>query len=397
MYFSEYISTNLFGLEVGRNNPTNISYSSTVSLWDPQNSSSFVNDEGILKWFDAFSGNLTAQNELLEDFMLNNASIPLLYSWLFSVVRFNIVSSFYVLPEPIGAGMTISEHADIILYEQWANGTHNKEGFDLGDGIRGYEVGIPVKSNITLTITRELLNQSTRSSFIHRDGILKWIEAYEGNTTVRTELISEFGLDLTQLSLINNWLFTTIRYNVTPAITPSSMSSYAQWEFYRQWANGTTFKNGIDLGPFQGLDSLSGWEIGIPTKTNIGYYTTYFLWRTSNQYSLVNRRGMSYWIKALSNKAIYHFLQEYYNTSVITIGAQTYNSRLSYDQLDSILAWIVDIRENFVLNNIKVLGNLSTDNYTLGSNISFVFTITGGVISAIGVLGIVVLLITKRK
>ncbi len=400
-YFSEYIPSSTIGLEVGRNTPTNINYTTSINLWDPLNTSSFVNDEGILKWFDAYQGSLSIQNALKTTFNLNNASTNRIYSWLFGLVRNNLVDLIYPLPAPIGAGIPISDYSDIIYAAQWANGTYIPEGLDLGADVEPFEIGIPSKSNISLATALALLNPLNTSSFIDRDGIIKWIDAYEGDSTAQTELITAFNIDMDQLTLINNWLFNTFRYNITPAITWSytrtRMWTYAQFEFYRQWADGALYVNGLDIGPFQGLSSISGWELGIPTKSNIDEFTAYMIWNQDEDYSLVNWKGMSYWYNAIKSESAYDFIQEYYDTAVVRIGLNYYNASLSYAQLDEILTWVVNIRDNFVLNNIQNLGNLPTDSYTLGNNIFFMFTIAGGVLGGIGVLGIILVLLTKRK
>ncbi len=402
IHFSEYITSSVTGLEVGRTTPTNINYTSAINLWDPLNTSSYVNDEGIIKWFAALNGNASAENELKATFQLNTASMTRLYSWLFGAVRNNLVHLIYPLPAPIGIGIPITELSNTLYAEQWANGTYIAEGFDLIEDVKPFEIGIPTKSNISLSSTIALLDSSNTSSFIDRDGIIRWIDAYEGDTTAQTELIDRFNLeDLNQLNLINNWLFDTFRYNITPAIsrryTGISMSIFAQFEFYRQWADGVLYDTGLDIGPFQGLTSISGWEVGIPTDTNIDEFTAYLLWDQDDDYSFANWKGISFWYEAMSNQGIYNFLEQYYDTTEIRIGQNYYNSSLSIAQFDTILAWIVNIRDNFVLNNILNLGNLPVDSYTLGNNIFFMFTIAGGVISGIGVLGIVVLIITKRK
>ncbi|MFW9970484.1 MAG: hypothetical protein ACFFDF_09810 [Candidatus Odinarchaeota archaeon] len=400
-YFSEYITSSITGLEVGRTTPTNINYTSAINLWDPLNSSSFVNDEGIFKWFAAYDGNLTIQNELKSLFKLKDTSMTRIYTWLFSTVRNSLVNLIYTLPDPIGIGMSISEYSKILFAEQWANGTYIANGFDLEAKAEPYEIGIPTKSNISLISTLALLDTSNRSSFNDRDGILKWIDAYEGDTTAQTELITTFHLNMVELNMINNWLFTRVRYNISLAIALSytnfRMANYAEFEFYRQWANATSYQSGLDIGPFQGLSSISGWEIGIPISTNIDNYTSYFLWNRIESYSFINSKGISHWFKAMNNAEAYNNLYEYVNTKVVRYRNHYYNASLSYSQLDGILNWLIHIREDFVLNNIQIMGNLPTNSYILGDNIFFIFTITGGVIGGIGLLGIVVLLISKRK
>jgi len=74
-HFSEDITSSLQGLEVGRDNPKNISYFSANNLWDPSNTSSFLHDEGIFEWYDAYNGDWRIQEELLTEFKLINTSI----------------------------------------------------------------------------------------------------------------------------------------------------------------------------------------------------------------------------------------------------------------------------------------------------------------------------------
>ncbi|MFW9819439.1 MAG: hypothetical protein ACFFE5_07500 [Candidatus Thorarchaeota archaeon] len=400
-FFTEYIPSVTTGLEAGRNTATNIQYNSAINLWDSSNSSSFVHDAGILKWFDAYGGNVTAENELKADFGLTSTHVTRIYSWLFGPVRNNLVRYIYPLPAPIGAGIPISDYSDIIYAAQWANGTYIPEGLDLKADVEPFEIGLPIKSNITLESALALLDPSNTSSFADRDGIIDWIDAYEGDSAIQTELMTIFNLDLDQITLIYDWLFDTFRYNITPSITNRytglRMYEYAQFEFYRQWADRAIFDTGLDIGVFQGLTSVSDWEIGIPTGTNIDEFTAYMLWNQNEDYSFVNWKGISYWYKAMQDPNWYDFIQEYYNTAVIRIGLDYYNASLSIAQFDAILLWIVNIRDNYVLPNIQNLGNLPTDSYTLGNNIFFMFTIAGGIIGGIGALGIVVLIITKRK
>ncbi|MFX0007975.1 MAG: hypothetical protein ACFFA7_00925 [Promethearchaeota archaeon] len=402
MYFSEYITSSITGLEVGRTTPTNINYTSAINLWDPSNSSSFVNDKGIIKWFAARNGNTTIANELKTAFKLKSTSMTRLYTWLFTVVRGSLVGLIYPLPAPIGIGMSIAEYSDILYAEQWANGTYIPQGIDLiGTTVLIFEIGVPIKSNISLESAVALLDPTNTSSFIDRDGIIKWIDAYEGDTTAQTELMTIFKLDLDQLTLINNWLFNTIRYALVPALayryTTVRMVTYARFEFYRQWANGALYEDGLDIGAFEGLASINGWEIGIPTATNIDEFTGYMLWDQTEDYSIVNWKGLSLWFKAISDQQTRDYLQEYYDTTTDLISGVYYDINLSVSQVDEILNWIVYIRDNFVLYNIENVANLPIDILTLGNNIFFMFTIAGGVIGAIGALGIVVLLITKRK
>jgi hypothetical protein len=161
------------------------------------------------------------------------------------------------------------------------------------------------------------------------------------------------------------------------------MTQYAQFEFYRQWANGTLFKNGIDPGPFLGLNSISGWEIGIPIKSNIPEGISDRLWANDHSRTFLNYKGAGNWYRAVYKGSEYYFLRNHFD--------------LSDAQMDRILDWLIYIRETFVVPMIQIRDNLQTDIYTLADSMLFGFAVAGAVLSGIGVLGVVLQLISKRK
>lgn len=550
------VEVNLFGWEVGRLDPINISINTAKKLWDPLNESTFVNDIGVWKWIYAAGGNSTLEDELKSVFGLSNVSIAEIFTWLTGPIKNTHVSWIFSLPAPIGVDMSIREYAEILYLEQWANGTIKSEGLDFdysvspivrpdgdagalwadpatgshyenindlvaqptegtddyiatqnGDAgltetfdmetiilpstgtvtqievwiyghddddindmtvdinmngwqgaqnvtmtnqsawyskifpiaaangtnahldalqvrftaganvnqflnynistmyarvtfvvtVRGLEAGIPIKTNITLNTASDLLNPSNSSSFIDRFGILKWIDAYEGNVTAQTEIMTTFSLNIQQLNLINNWLFTTFRYIMVPELawilTSTHLPTFAQMEFYHQWADAKIFKGGIDAGPLLGLNSLSEWEIGLPVKTYIDETICSDLWghisiidplrTTKLSNSLVNWKGISNWFRAMRQVEYYNYLQNLFS--------------LSDDQMDAILAWLIEIRENFAIPIAQMRFNLPVDHYTFGSNLLFGFTISGIIIGGIGILGVILIVISKRR
>ncbi|UCC19820.1 MAG: hypothetical protein JSV62_00650 [Promethearchaeota archaeon] len=549
MYFTDIFNESTYGLEVGRNNPTYINYTSAINLWDPLNTSSFVNDIGILKWHDAIKGNLTTQSELQDLFDLNDFAMSRLFYWLNSRVRTELVPLVFTQPEPIGIGMSISDYTRNIYLEQWANGTHVEGGltfnyyqtrivrpngdnetswsypttgnhyvnidevitrptvgtpdyiatrdgdsgatetFDMttlsipssgrvteivlwiygydidgtydmtadvnmngwqgaqnvtlgntsawhsvlfsideenGTGahlnnllvrftaasnigfiqnhyistmyarvsyaieVTGFEAGIPIKTNISLNTARSLLDPSNSSSFIDRTGILRWIDAYNGNLTAQSELMAKFELDLDQLNHLNNWLFTTFRYDVVPLIsydyTNTRTPDFARYEFYRQWSDGILYRDGLNLDSFLGFEPFGGWEIGIPVKAYINESIAEKLWDDSpfqQPYSFVDFKGISVWFNALKDVSAYNFL-------MITF-------ELTTSQMDQILDWLVSCRETYVVPYLQIQAGIPTDHYIYANTLSFGFIIAGFVIIGIGALGVVTLLILKRK
>lgn len=384
---SDDITADVYGLEVGRDDPTNISRIVAEDLWDPLNDSAFINGTGILKWIEAAAGNPSAESELISTFGLTGLQMNQTYEWLTISIQTIIVPVVFYLPVPDGFGVGPTEYAEILLLDQWANATYYTEGINLGDGLKGFEAGIPTKSNISEATAFSLFNTNNSLSFIHREGILNWIDAYEGDVASQNEIISSFSLDLAQVNIVTDWLFTTLRYNVIPSvtlnITQTTMIVYAEGEFYRQWSDGKLFEDGIDLGPLLGLDIISGWELGIPTGSNIDETISIKLWKEDKPFSLVNYKGISIWFEAMGDSSTYNNLQTAY--------------ALNDSQMDQILAWLIEIRENFVLPIAQMERGLPVDHYTLGNNLFLGFTIAGGVLVGLGVIGIILQVILKRK
>jgi len=384
---SDDITADVYGLEVGRDDPSNISRSVAEDLWDPLNDSAFINSTGILKWFEAAAGNLSAESELISTFGLTGLQMNQTYEWLTISIQTIIVPVVFYLPLPDGFGMGPTEYAEILLLDQWANATYYTEGINLGDDLKGFEAGIPTKLNISEATAFSLFNTNNSLSFIHREGILNWIDAYEGDVASQNEILSSFSLDLAQLNIVTDWLFTTLRYDVIPSvtlnITETTMIVYAEGEFYRQWSDGKLFEDGLDLGPLLGLDIISGWELGIPTRSNINETISIKLWKEDRSSSLVNYKGISLWFEAMGDSSTYNDLQNAYV--------------LNDSQMDQILAWLIEIRENFVLPIAQMERGLPVDHYTLGNNLFLGFLIAGGVLVGLGVIGIILQVILKRK
>lgn len=390
--FSENITANVVGLEAGRPIPTNITLQTTKDLWDPLNNYSFTNDIGVWMWYLAIAGNSVNSGslrlELQTNFALDDLIMDILFNWLVNIVANNLVPLIFPLPHPIGSGMEILDYAEILLMEQWANGTHYSEGINLSAGVKGFEVGIPTKSNISLTSATALFNTSNNSSLVHIKGIVKWMNAYQGDTTAQNEIIGTFNLTTKQLDLITTWLFTSFRYDVTPEVTyiytATTMSTYAQLGFYYQWSDGTLFPSGIDLGPILGLSLISGWELGLPTSTNINETISAQLWSAEEELSLIHYKGISIWFRAMKVGDLnYDYLMNHFG--------------LTDNQMDAILDWLVNIREIFAVPIAQLEANFPVDHYTLGNNIYFGFLIGGSIIAVIGVLGIVLLSLFKKR
>ncbi|MFW9946450.1 MAG: hypothetical protein ACFFDX_06425 [Candidatus Odinarchaeota archaeon] len=414
--FSDVINQLLPGLEAGYPTPTGISLFSARLMWNQSYWFSFVNDTGFAIWQLAKTGSSTEKAAALlalnSTLFVTNAQISMVNTWLFGQVKNVLVPNIIKFPKPYGYGMNTTEYSEILLYEQWANGTVVPDGLLLHSGYKGIEACIvynstspPMKvldinkTNISLDTTQALFDETNTSSFVNTHGILKWIEAAEGNVTFQNELISTFNLNIEQINLTNNWLLSTLRYDVIPylvnyyAITTckayrNTMEEFAEIEFYRQWVNGSLFNEGMDIAPFLLLESpIKNFEIGMPIPLNLNCAQSRLLWDENYYYSFVNRKGISIWYEAIESP-------NHYNT----LKSTATNFNLTDSEIDLILDWLIYIRDNLTLQYTQIKYDLPANYYILAD-----WYFMGIMIGAIGfssvglIVGVIVLMFQKKR
>jgi hypothetical protein len=142
----------------------------------------------------------------------------------------------------------------------------------------------------------------------------------------------------------------------------------------------------LNLTSFLIFEPFYGWEIGIPSKAQINESIAERLWGdpgNNEPYSFTDYKGISLWIKARHST-------DYYNLLMNTF-------ELTADQMDQILDWLIRIREDYVVPSFQIQAGLPTDHYTFANTLFLEFLVAGVVIIGIGVMGIVTLLIIKRR
>ncbi|MFX0030496.1 MAG: hypothetical protein ACFE8B_14895, partial [Candidatus Hermodarchaeota archaeon] len=213
--------------------------------------------------------------------------------------------STYMFPiiVPGFLGTTPELLAPPFFYNQWANGTSLPGAIDLSllvddvpSGTYGAEAGIPIPTNITLPICIDLWNDTIPQTFVNDTGIMTWIAAAMGNTTLQTLLITTFSLSPAQLTILFGWLDNFIN-TLTPVLveaeTSLTMNQIATSAFYEQWANGTIFGEIVLPNGFLGeLDaSLAGapyFEVGLPIASNLSIPECIALWNESGSNTFID-------------------------------------------------------------------------------------------------------------
>jgi len=228
----------LFGFEVGRLRPSNISRSSINALWDDSNTRSLTNDSGINYWIAA-AENSTIKEELRLEFDLEGYQINMILNWLWNEsFKWNIVPVLITLPPPDGEGMSLSEYARVIFLEVWANGTADGRvlypfGFPLVlkiTTVYGFEVGYQsqniavIPSNISLESARALWNISNEYSLVSKKGLEEWFNAVKNpDSATSFGLMIANQLEKEEIKMVLSWL-SKFRSNIMPYLAQEEMN-----------------------------------------------------------------------------------------------------------------------------------------------------------------------------
>jgi len=236
---------------------------------------------------------------------------------------------------------TIEQYAELVFYSQWANGTIVEDGIDLSlfkdtlpADTKGLEAGIPNPTNITVLICMDLWDDSNSLSFVNDSGILVWVGAMLGNTTLQGYLMAAFSLTGAQLAILLGWL-GNFKTTLVPLLlfdeTGYTVPELAQFAFYEQWANGTI--QGVSVLPDGFLNELSAlfagapyFEVGLPSPSGLSITETMNLWDETNAYAFVNMNGILVWIGAMTNASLQGVL-------IATFG-------ISAGELTALLTWL---------------------------------------------------------
>jgi hypothetical protein len=232
------IEESLYGFEVGRLNPSNISKVSVYKLWDDYNIKSLTNDTGINEWIIA-ANNITKQEELCSEFNLEQYQVKMILNWLWNEsFKDRVVPVLIKLPPPDGEGMSLSEFARVVFLEIWANGTADGRvlypyGLPLtlkAGSVYGFEVGFQGKNkyvmptNMSLKSAESLWNVSNEFSLVNKKGLREWyIAVTDPDSASAYGLKIANGLEDKAMAMILKWL-PKFRDNVMPYLAQEDMN-----------------------------------------------------------------------------------------------------------------------------------------------------------------------------
>ena len=395
--FKDGVPPDTYGLEAGIPNPTNLTVLTCMDLWDDSELLSFTNDTGIMVWIYAMQLDLGNQTALMMSFGISPAQLTILLGWLGAF----IITLTPLLVE-VETGYTIPELAQFAFYEQWTNGTIQGKpllpgGFlaelsPLFAGPPYFEVGIPTPSGLSLSITTLLWNVLNPYSFVNGDGVLIWVGAALGNTTLQFAIQNAFFLSPIETNTLITWFGSFLSLRVPQILFyetgTTSIPQLAQYSFYEQWSNGTIL--GKEVLPDGILSERDPPYFGPPyfeialtleSPANLSILQCILLWNEASNTSLVTVTGINKWYDAKAG-----------NTMYTTLAAA--NGGLTNAQMDDILEWLPLFRDKVVNTLAEDEENLPMKPYALGNTIFIGLGAAGG---ALAVLGVVFLILSKRS
>ncbi len=244
------IPAGIYGLEPGGpGNSSGIPIQAAFQLWNKSNEDSFVNIDGIYKWYNA-STDISTYNELLNEFSkypgyndtywnenntystsdwgFNETDMDLILDWLWGNGGKWNQGSFYEVTLP---KLITNEVAFQILLEQWAYGTIRgvelyPGGFPLPLGsniVYGFELGFQgpgqhvIPADMSINTALALWDTSNEYSLTKKSGLTLWFAAVNGDSNTYSKLQSKFDLTEHDMYLLLNWL-PDFQHNVMPTL-----------------------------------------------------------------------------------------------------------------------------------------------------------------------------------
>lgn len=360
---------------------TELSLDIAEALWNPSNSSSFLNETGFAKWWGAYKGDTALKDDLIATFDLSGDQYDDILNWLFNRVKNNILPAIVQLP--ISYGMTTLELAELLFFEQWANSTLLSEPYEY-KGITGFELGS--ESNISVASARALFNPFNSSSITNYIGMIEWSKAADDNDlTTRNNLGLKFSLNTEQVDIVCDWLNLTFRPIVPDLLDEffeRQMYYYANNEFLRQWSNLSIYTSGFSLDLVFPSTSFPAWEIGITTELGISQANARQLWNDNSEFALTNPKGIGKWFASMESSEYYDILSEEFE--------------LNSAQMDEIHSWLIDFRDNLALDFLEL--QIGFNLIEQANSLLIIVSMTSFAFIIVGVaMGIIFWMLEKRK
>ncbi len=403
--FLDGVSEGATGFEacVPGTNTTGLTHAQSLLLWDDESSYALTNLDGIAVWYGAFEGSID-RSVLTTQFGITLLQTNMILDWLWglwgtpSSGRFGYHLLPILLNTSLGFGVTIDVLAEQIIYEQWSNLTVldmplYPTGLDLNDivdgafggPVYGLEAGLPASLGLTISQCYALWDESNSLSLLDMsNGIAVWHDAID-DAWARNELMAVFGLSGEQMDALLSWLWDEGRFSdyLVPLLIESPvgynmpLSQFCMELLYSQWANGTIL--GAVLFPYPGFPLplkggiVYGFEVGVPTATNMTVESAYCLWDTSSEYSLVTPEGIAMWTKAVGGDT----------TVYSTLKAENH---LTDHAMGLLLVWLPKFQHNVMPYLAQESMDLPADSVTLANDLLYGGMAIGAAIMLFGVL-----------
>lgn len=229
----------VIGFEAGLPQATNISLATTLELFNPTNDYAFMNityrgdlpslqeTDGLAKWVVANGTDDIANSTKLvlkSIFNLEDFQFDAIINWLWGYdhsFKEDVVPGLFLYDR----GMTVTRYSEILFYAQWTNGTLYPNGLILpiGNGVSGWEVGVPIPSKILLESAELLFDISNIYALVNPNGIQSWYSLLNlQNQPVFVLIMDSLDLSYSQMTAILKWL-PKFRDEIVPILAQYEM------------------------------------------------------------------------------------------------------------------------------------------------------------------------------
>jgi hypothetical protein len=145
-----------------------------------------------------------------------------------------------------------------------------------------------------------LVDEANKIPELHAD-----LESFYNATWTQLSMLSQYIKEYIYIEGVS-WSISEERHiGLRPELSVVENSIVAIIEFYflKQWANGSIISEpGFPLEPIEHLTNYPyGFEVGVPISTNMSLDSARKLWDPTNDYSLVNKNGLTRWNHAVKN------------------------------------------------------------------------------------------------
>src|SRR6056297_3445571 len=192
-------------------------FGQVLGLWEANNETSFLNETGIITWYNATQGSQSAKDDLQEGTNFTMPQIEEIVEWYWNdTMGYNICVGFEVLlKNTVASELNIpmnefeiyddEEFYRRVLLLQWERMAVSEDPVEI-EGVSGLEANLTESNYLNRTTRLNLWNDSFAYAFTTEPGMEVWLKAAKGDEEAITELKENVPLTKSQIGELGEWI-----------------------------------------------------------------------------------------------------------------------------------------------------------------------------------------------